>query len=269
MSDSLYYHAIAKMIDHSLLDPTLTTRDLEAGCALAISYDVASVCILPYYLARCAELLGGTSVNASTTIGFPHGSQRTAIKAAEARQALKDGGRELDVVINISKARSGDWQYVNDELLALTQTVHAEGAKIKAICERTYLDDASMAFLCGICGAVGVDWIETSMGNVTGCSALDDLKLMRKNTPGRVQIKISDGIRDLDRLLAARAIGVGRVGLICPERILEECRNSLRMEHVGQTVNPWKADPISSDSGISQSPAQFTPFPDNERFLEL
>ena len=120
------------MIDHSLLNPSLTAPELEAGCALAVRYNVASVCILPYYLARCAELLRGTTVNASTTIGFPHGGHTTAIKIAEARQALKDGGQELDAVINISKARSGDWQYVRDELLALTQAIHGGGAKSKS-----------------------------------------------------------------------------------------------------------------------------------------
>src|SRR5271165_5796237 len=132
------YASIAKMIDHSLLNPTLTTRELEAGCALALRYDVASVCILPYALARCAETLARSTVNASTTIGFPHGGHTTAIKLAEAQQALRDGGQELDVVINISKARSGDWAYVQEELRVLTDTTHAGGAKIKVIFENAY-----------------------------------------------------------------------------------------------------------------------------------
>ena len=105
--------------------------------------------------ARCAELLAGTTVKASTTIGFPHGGHTTAIKLAEARQALKDGGQELDAVINISKARSGDWQYVQDELAALTSCTHAGGAKIKVIFENAYLDDAAKIRLCEICGG---DW---------------------------------------------------------------------------------------------------------------
>ena len=92
------YYAIAKMIDHSLLNPTLTTRELEEGCALALRYNVASVCILPYALKRCAEVLAGSTVQASTTIGFPHGGHTTAVKLAEAQQALDDGGQELDIV---------------------------------------------------------------------------------------------------------------------------------------------------------------------------
>ena len=106
------YSDIAKMIDHSLLNPVLTTRELEAGCRLAVEYDVASVCIMPYYLKRCAEILKGSTVKASTTIGFPHGGHTTVVKVAEAKQALADGGQELDMVVNISKVLSGDWDYV-------------------------------------------------------------------------------------------------------------------------------------------------------------
>src|SRR6516225_8685431 len=103
------YLDIAKMIDHSLLSPTLKDRELEEGCRLAVDYNVASVCIMPYYLKSCAEVLKGSAVKASTTIGFPHGGHTTAIKVAEARQALDDGGEELDMVVNISKVLSGDW----------------------------------------------------------------------------------------------------------------------------------------------------------------
>jgi hypothetical protein len=98
------YEDMAKMIDHSLLNPTLTVDDLERGIQLALEYDVASVCIMPYYLKRCAEALRGSRVNASTTIGFPHGGHTSAVKLAEARQALADGCQELDLVVNISKS---------------------------------------------------------------------------------------------------------------------------------------------------------------------
>src|SRR3712207_1777344 len=106
------YSDVAKMIDHSLLNPTLARTALEDGCRLAAAYDVASVYILPYYLRRSAELLKGTGVRASTTIGFPHGGHTTAVKVAETRQALADGGEELDMVVSISAVLSGDWDYV-------------------------------------------------------------------------------------------------------------------------------------------------------------
>ena len=234
MNDSFDYKAIAKMIDHSLLNPSLTTRELEEGCALAVRYDVASVCILPYYLARCAELLARTTVNASTTIGFPHGGHTTAIKLAEARQALDDGGQELDVVINISKARSGDWQYICDELEQLTECIHAREAKIKVIFENAYLDDASKIRLCEICGEIGADWVKTSTGYAPSGATLPDLELMRKYSPAGIQVKAAGGIRDLDALLTVRAIGVSRVGATRTQAMLEECRKRLGLEPISR-----------------------------------
>jgi len=221
------YESISKMIDHSLLNPTLTMRELEEGCALALRYNLASVCILPYALARCAELLAGSAVKASTTIGFPHGCHATATKLAEARQALQDGGQELDVVINISKARSGDWQYVESELAALVEVIHAAGAKMKVIFENAYLDDAAKIRLCEICAEIGADWVKTSTGYAPSGATMADLALMRQHSPERVQVKAAGGIRDLDALLAAREIGVSRVGATRTESMLEECRRRL------------------------------------------
>src|ERR1017187_9990648 len=232
MTESYDYPAIAKMIDHSLLNPALTTREFEQGCLLAVRYNVASVCILPYYLARCAELLAGTTVNASTTIGFPHGGHTTTIKLAEVRQALKDGGQELDAVINISKARSGDWQYVRNELEALTYAVHEGGARIKVIFENAYLDDTAKIRLCEICGEIGADWVKTSTGYAPTGATLPDLELMRKHSPAKVQVKAAGGIRDLDALLAVRDLGVSRVGATRTETMLEDCRRRLGLEPV-------------------------------------
>jgi deoxyribose-phosphate aldolase len=236
MSHPFDYPSIAKMIDHSLLNPTLTTPDLEEGCALAIRYNVASVCILPYALARCAELLGDTGVNASTTIGFPHGGHTTAIKLAEISQALKDGGQELDAVINISKARSGAWTYVRNELAALADATHAGGARIKVIFENAYLDDASKIRLCEICAEIGADWVKTSTGYAPTGATHADLELMRKHSPPQVQVKAAGGIRDLDALLAVRAIGVSRVGATRTETMLEDCRKRLGLDPIAQSL---------------------------------
>src|SRR5579871_6145191 len=128
------------MIDHSLLNPTLTAQELDDGCRLAVHYDVASVCILPYYLRRCAERLRGSDVKSSTTIGFPHGGHTTAVKVAEAKQALADGGQELDMVVNLSAVRSGNWSYVRADLAAVIDVTHAAGQKVKVIFENCYLD---------------------------------------------------------------------------------------------------------------------------------
>jgi deoxyribose-phosphate aldolase len=243
MTSSYTYLDIAKMIDHSLLNPTLTSSELEDGCALAIRYNVASVCMLPYALARAAQLLRGTGVNASTTIGFPHGGHTTAVKLVEVHQALKDGGQELDAVINISKARTGDWTYVHNELSALTGAVHDGGAKIKIIFENAYLDDDAKIRLCAICAEIGADWVKTSTGYAASGATLPDLELMRKHSPPHVQVKAAGGIRDLDALLAVRTIGVSRVGATRTESMLEDCRKRLGLEPIQSPVAQAAAAP--------------------------
>lgn len=222
------YSDIAKMIDHSLLNPALTVDELEQGIRLALEYDVASVCIMPFYLKRCAELLAGTGVRASTTIGFPHGGHATAIKVAETARALDDGGEELDMVVNISKVRSGDWNYVRDDVGAVIALVHDRGQKVKVIFENAYLDDSQKIRLCEICGELGADWVKTSTGYAPGGATLDDLRLMRRHSPPHVQVKAAGGVRTLDVLLEVRALGVTRVGATRTREILEEVKR-----HVG------------------------------------
>ncbi len=221
------YSDIAKMIDHSLLNPTLTVDQLEAGCRLALDYDVASVCIMPYYLRRCAEMLKGSTVKASTTIGFPHGGHTTAVKAAEAKQALDDGCEELDMVVNISKVLSGDWDYVRDDIKTVVDLAHAQQQKVKVIFENCYLQDEQKIQLCNICGQIGADWVKTSTGYGTGGATMEDLKLMRENSPDQVQVKAAGGVRDLDKLLEVRALGVTRVGASRTADILDECKKRL------------------------------------------
>jgi len=218
---------IAKMIDHSLLNPIMTWDELEAGCQLAVDYDVASCCIMPYALKRCAEILAGSTVKASTTIGFPHGGHTTAVKVAEAERALDDGGQELDMVVNISKVLSGDWDYVRADIAAVVEAAHARGQKAKVIFENCYLDDAHKIRLCEICGELGADWVKTSTGYGTGGATDHDLKLMRQHSPPHVQVKAAGGVRTLDRLLEVRALGVTRVGASRTATILDECRQRL------------------------------------------
>lgn len=225
---SYTYHDIAKMIDHSLLNPALSAADLEAGCRLALDYDVASVCIMPYALPRCAELLRGSTVKASTTIGFPHGGHATAIKRAEAEQALADGGQELDMVVNISQVLSGNWDYVRRDLAAVIETVHAAGQKVKVIFENCYLQDEHKIRLCAICRELQADWVKTSTGYGSGGATLADLKLMVQHAPPPVQVKAAGGIRDLDSLLEVRALGVTRVGASRTREMLDECRRRLQ-----------------------------------------
>jgi deoxyribose-phosphate aldolase len=239
MSVAYSYSDVAKMIDHSLLNPALTGPELEAGCQLALRYDVASVCILPYYAAACAELLAGSTVQPSTTIGFPHGGHTTAVKLAEAQQALKDGAAELDMVINISQARGGQWDYVEREIGILAKAIHAAGAKIKVIFENAYLDDPAKIRLCEICGAIGVDWVKTSTGFAPSGATLFDLVLMRRHSPPTVQVKAAGGIRTLDALLEVRALDVTRVGATRTAEMLDDCRQRLGLPAIlNETAAP-------------------------------
>jgi deoxyribose-phosphate aldolase len=225
--DDWTYDDLARMIDHSLLQPTLTDSDLEAGCQLAREYGVASVCIKPYAVRRAAELLAGSRVAVGTTVGFPHGSQTTAVKLAEARQALDDGATELDMVVNIGKVLSGDWSYVTEEIHAVVDLAHRRGALVKVIFENCYLQNLHKERLCHICGEVRADFVKTSTGYGEGGATEEDLRLMRRCAPPHVQIKAAGGIRTLERLLAVRALGVTRVGATATRTILDEARRRL------------------------------------------
>jgi deoxyribose-phosphate aldolase len=230
------YEDIAGTIDHSLLNPTLTAIDLEAGCRLARDYAVASVCIVPYYLKRCAAILEGSIVKPSTTIGFPHGCHTTAVKVAEARQALADGARELDMVVNISSVLSGDWTYVRGDLQAVIETAHAGGSKIKVIFENCYLKDAHKIRLCELASELGADWVKTSTGYGPSGATIEDLMLMRQHAAPTVQVKAAGGIRDLDALLKVRSLGVTRCGATRTAAMLDECRRRLNLPEVVRSL---------------------------------
>jgi deoxyribose-phosphate aldolase len=227
------YRDVAKMIDHSLLMPQLTTDDLQKGCLLAVDYDVASVCIVPHYLRRCAEILRGSTVVPSTTLGFPHGGHATSAKVAEARQALSDGGVELDMVSNISRALSGDWDYVRADIRAVVDVTHSGGGKVKVIFENCYLKDEHKIRLCEICSDAGADWVKTSTGFGTSGATPEDLALMVRHARPPVQVKAAGGVRDLDSLLKVRAIGVTRVGARSTKEILDEARRRLGLPAIG------------------------------------
>ena len=231
------YSDIAKMIDHSLLQPNLTASDLDSGCQLALAYDVASVCILPYYLKRCADILKGSTVKASTTIGFPHGGHLTSTKLAEAKQALADGGQELDMVVNISQVLSGSWDYVRQDIAAIIQVAHDAGAKVKVIFENCYLTDDHKIRLCEICGELNADWVKTSTGYGSGGATPADLALMRTHSPPQVQVKAAGGIRDLDSLLTLRPL-ITRCGASRTKDMLNDCRTRLNLSPINVASGP-------------------------------
>jgi deoxyribose-phosphate aldolase len=228
------YRDIAKMMDHSLLKPTMTDAELEAGCRLAREYDVASVCIKPYAVKTAAEILAGSTVAVGTTIGFPHGGHVTAIKVAEAEQAMEDGARELDMVVNIGKVLSGDWKYVGGDILAVVEVAHEAGAIVKVIFENCFLHDEQKERLCVLCGEVGADFVKTSTGYGDAGAIDHDLRLMRHFAPPQVRVKAAGGVRSFERVLAVRALGVARIGATATKEILDECKQKLGMYGIKQ-----------------------------------
>jgi deoxyribose-phosphate aldolase len=222
--DTLTERDIAKMIDHSLLRPELDDAFIEAGCALAAKYDVASVCCRPVDVARAAALLRGTDVRVGGTIGFPHGNHATEVKVLEARRALADGATELDMVLQIGALKSGRDADVEADIRAVVEVAHAAGAIVKVIFENAYLTDDEKIRACRLSEAAGADFVKTSTGFAPGGATHDDLRLMRANTSPHTQVKAAGGIRTLDALLAVRELGVSRIGATATEAIILDFR---------------------------------------------
>lgn len=243
---------LAKMIDHSLLHPTMTDEEVIAGLELSKKYSVATACVKPYHIPLAVKHLAGTSVLVCPVIGFPHGNSTTAVKVFEATEAAKAGGKEIDMVINIGKALSEDWDYVETEIAEVNSAVKAQSAILKVIFENDCklrlrfhclkpqvtsgidLSEDQIIMLCTICARVGVAFVKTSTGygfvkqpngdyNYKGAT-LPHLKLMREHIPKDVQIKAAGGVRTLDDLLRVRALGVTRVGATATAAILEEAK---------------------------------------------
>lgn len=246
------YTELAKMIDHSLLHPTMTDQELEEGCAVAAKYGVASVCIKPYAVKRAAQLLRGTEVNVGAVIGFPHGNSCTESKRYETQLACRDGAVEIDMVINIGKALGGDWEYVERDIKAVCDEAHGHGAKVKVIFENDYLGKGGAGLssddfkrrLCQICERAGADWVKTSSGygfvkqadgsyNYKGATE-HDLALMRASVSEKVQVKAAGGVRDLDGLIRVRDLGCSRCGATATAAMLDEYRRRETAEKAGQ-----------------------------------
>lgn len=227
--------SIAKMIDHSLLHPTLTDEELKKGCKLAKKYNIASVCIKPYAVRLAVEALKGTEVKIGTVVGFPHGNSKTEIKVQEADLACEEGATEIDMVVNVGKVLSRDWEYVEREIQQVTEVVHQHVAVVKVIFENDFLPDDELKIkLCQICERAKVDFVKTSSGYgfVKGENgkydykgATDhDLYLMRKNCSQDIQIKAAGKVRTLEDVLRVHSLGVAKVGASATEAILEEAK---------------------------------------------
>ncbi len=224
---------LAKMIDHSILHPTLTDEDLRRECEVAKKYDVASVCVKPYAVKQAVQLLKGTDVLVGCVIGFPAGNSSIDVKVFEAERACEDGAVEIDMVINIGKALQGDWDYIKEEIRSVTETSHKNNAIVKVIFETDFVTRTEDKIkLCEICTEAGADFVKTSTGfgfvkqpdgsyNYTGAT-LDDLRLMRKHSGPNVQIKAAGGVRTLEDLIKVKETGATRSGATATIKILDD-----------------------------------------------
>jgi len=226
---------IAKMIDHSILHPTLTDEDLRRECEVARKYNVASVCVKPYAVKQAVELLSGCDVLVGCVIGFPAGNSSIPVKVFETETACGDGAVEIDMVINIGKALQEDWDYIEEEIKAVVDSSHLYGAITKVIFETDFITkDEQKIRLCEICSKVGADYVKTSTGfgfvkgsdgkySYAGATA-HDLILMRKHSAPHVKVKAAGGVRTLTELLKFKELGISRCGATATVSMLEEAK---------------------------------------------
>lgn len=224
---------LAKMIDHSILHPTMTDDDLRRECGVAKKYEVASVCVKPYAVKQAVDLLKGSNVLVGCVIGFPAGNSAIAVKVFEAENACKDGAVEIDMVINIGKALQGDWVYITGEIQSVTDTCKNHGAIIKVIFETDFITkEADIVKLCQICTEVGADYVKTSSGfgfvkqsngdyNYQGAT-IPVLELMKRSVGSKVKVKAAGGVRTLDQLIAVQSAGCARCGATATSTMMEE-----------------------------------------------
>ena len=224
---------LAKMIDHSILHPTMTDEDLIRECEVAKKYDVASVCVKPYNVPLAVECLEGSDVLVGCVIGFPAGNSAIDVKVFETVKACKDGAVEIDMVINVAKALQGDWEYIENEIGAVTGVCHELNAIVKVIFETDYVTkEADIVKLCKICTKVGADYVKTSSGfgfvkgedgkySYVGAT-IPNLKLMKTSVGPDVKVKAAGGVRSLDGLIAVQEAGCTRCGATATNTILEE-----------------------------------------------
>ncbi|MFZ9661811.1 MAG: deoxyribose-phosphate aldolase [Chitinophagaceae bacterium] len=240
MNTNLTLHEIAKMIDHSLLQPTLTDQELEIGCKVAATYQTASVCIKPYAVRNAIKWLKGTDIPVCTVIGFPHGSATIENKVAETIDACINGALEIDMVVNIGKVISEDWQYIQHEISEINNAAITHHAIVKVIFENDFLSDQHKIRLCKICSEIGVAFVKTSTGYgyfkgedgkfTTKGATVADVRLMRENSDPKVQVKAAGGVRTLDELMIMREAGATRIGATATIAILEELKKRLGIE---------------------------------------
>jgi deoxyribose-phosphate aldolase len=215
------------MIDHSLVRPELTEDQVRQGCQLALDYETASVSVRPSDVDLAVRQLRGTSVRVGSITGFPHGDSNTATKLYEARDLIRRGAQEIDMVLNIGKLISRQFPYVETELVQMANACRGEGVILKVILENCYLTEDLKIIACKIAKRAEVDYVKTSTGFAPGGCTMEDLRLMYAKCQPRVKVKAAAGIRTLEKALEAYHTGADRIGATATAAILDAWRSQL------------------------------------------
>lgn len=211
---------LGRMIDHTLLKPEGTISEIDKLCAEAKKYTFASVCINPSYVSRCAVLLKDTPVKVCTVIGFPLGATSTETKAFETEKAIRDGATEVDMVINIGMLKSGNFDYVENDIFAVVSAAKRHRVLTKVILETTLLTDEEKIKACLLAKKAGADFVKTSTGFAKGGATAGDIALMRKVVGSAMGVKASGGVRTREEALQMVASGADRIGASASVKII-------------------------------------------------
>jgi deoxyribose-phosphate aldolase len=215
---------IAQYIDHTLLKPTATWPEIENLCKEAMEYGFAAVCVPPLYVKKAKELLTNSNVRTSTVIGFPFGYSAIEAKVAEIVLAIVDGADELDMVVNISAIKNGDWTFIANEINTVMPIIKNKHKEIKVIIESGVLTDDEIIKCCDIYGAAGVDYVKTSTGYAEKGASIHTVNLIRTHLSDAVKIKASGGIKSFSFAKELINVGANRIGCSSSIKIVEESK---------------------------------------------
>jgi len=213
-------HNLSQYIDHTLLKPEATIQDIHKLCVEAKQFQFASVCINPSYVAYCAKELSGSGVKVCTVIGFPLGATTTETKVAETEQAIKNGAEEIDMVINVGILKSGEYEYVKNDVFQVVRTAHRSDAIVKVIIETALLTDEEKVQACLLSKWAGADFVKTSTGFSKGGATAGDIRLMRKVVGTTMGVKASGGVRSREDAEEMVASGATRIGASASVKIV-------------------------------------------------
>ncbi|MBR3375233.1 MAG: deoxyribose-phosphate aldolase, partial [Firmicutes bacterium] len=198
-----------------------TNEQIDALCEEARQYDFYSVCVNTCYVSRCYDALRDTDVKVAAVVGFPLGACTTQTKVIETHEAIMDGAGELDMVLNVGKFRSGDNDYIRDDIRAVAEAAHSFGGIVKVILETCLLSDEEITEACKLSMEAGADFVKTSTGFSTGGATAEDVALMKKTVGDHLQVKASGGIRDYDQCMKMIEAGADRIGASASVKIME------------------------------------------------